>query len=691
MVESTLQTPINSTENDYMEVGILKDIVIIFALSTFVNFIFTRLKIPTIIGYLLTGVIVGPKLLGLLGSSHNIEIIAEIGVVLLMFSIGMEFSLNHLMKIRRTVVLGGMLQLICTTSFIMLLAHGYDLSWKASMFIGFMTALSSTAVVLKILQERSELTSNYGRTVVGILIFQDIILIPLMLFTPLLGKGPVDVTGQVGWLLVKAVFIIIFVYSSNKWFVPRLMHVIARTRNQELFFMTVLLICLSVAMLTNELGMSLAFGAFLGGLMISGSTYSHNAFGNLIPFKDTFTSFFFVSIGMLLDIPFVIDNIVLVLLTVLMVMVVKLVWAGFTAFVLGHTFRGTVMVGIALGQVGEFSFILAKMGLDYQVIGTFYYQLFLAVAVITMALSPFTIKVAKPLANLLLRLPLPAVLVNGLFPLKEIEVPDLVRHLVLIGKDSRALNLSVMAKHLKLPYISIIFDPDIVRKRQLKGEVVIYGDAQNEPILEKAHVNTAEVVVISIGDLITAMAVVDKVRGMNKKAFIIVRTKKVDDIEELYALGADQVIPEEFETSIDLFERIMKKYLVPNAKIVSTIAKIRDHHYGIFMEKNHSKAASLLRDVPSIDVVAVKIPNNSPLVGKTLAELAFRQTYGVNLVTIRRKNEIIEQTGPNTIVLAGDVCYVLGRPERTALAVEVIESGTKEGLSEITVDEVHEE
>lgn len=674
-----------------MEVGILRDIVIIFGLSTFVNFIFTRLKIPTIIGYLFTGVIVGPKLLGWLGSAHDIELIAEIGVVLLMFSIGMEYSLNHLLKIRRTVILGGFMQLALTTSFIMLVAHWYELNWTASLFIGFMTALSSTAVVLKILQERSELSSNYGRTVVGILIFQDIIIIPLMLFTPLLGDAPADVSGQFIWLLIKAVVIIAFVYSANKWLVPWLLHVIALTRNQELFFMSVLLICLAVAMLTHEMGMSLAFGAFLGGLMISGSTYSHNAFGNIIPFKDTFTSFFFVSIGMLLDVPFVLNHMGIVLITVVLVLVMKVVWAGFTAFVLGHTFRGTVMVGIALGQVGEFSFILAKLGIDYKVIDTYHYQLFLAVAVITMAMSPFTIKIGKPLANRLLRLNLPPKLVSGLFPLKEMEVPELSRHLVLIGKDSRALNLSVMAKHMKLPYISIIFDPEIVRKRQLKGEMVIYGDAQNEPILEKAHIDTAEVVVVSIGDLITAMAIVDKVRHMNKKAFIIVRAKKVDDIENLYALGADQVIPEEFETSIDLFERIMKKYLVPNSKIVSTIAKIRDHHYGIFMDKNHYKTVSLIRDVPNIDVVAIKVPNHSPLAGKTLAEMSFRQTFGINLASIRRKNDIIDHIGPDTKLLAGDVCYVLGKPENTAIAIEMIESCSMEDPEQEETEVVHEE
>ena len=221
----------------------------------------------------------------------------------------------------------------------------------------------------------------------------------LLLLTPVLG-GETSLTGQqLAILLLKAVFIIGIVYIGNRWLMPKLLHLIAMTKNQELFLMSILLICLSVAMLTSKLGMSLAFGAFLAGLMISESGYSHNAFGHLIPFKDTFSSFFFVSIGMMLDLQFVYQNLPIVLGTVVLVIVIKTIIAGGTAFVLGHTFRGTVMVGVALSQVGEFSFILAKNGMDYQIMSDFYFHLFLAVAVITMSVSPFLIMFSRPLAN----------------------------------------------------------------------------------------------------------------------------------------------------------------------------------------------------------------------------------------------------------------------------------------------------
>jgi CPA2 family monovalent cation:H+ antiporter-2 len=660
-----------------MELGILKDIVIIFALSTFVNFIFTKLKVPTIIGYLVTGIVVGPNLLGIVKEAGNIDVIAEIGVVLLMFSIGMEFSLNHLLRIRHLVFIGGFLQLIATTLVTMLVAHLFHLSWATAFFIGFMTALSSTAVVLKILQGRSEVTSNYGRTVVGILIFQDLILIPLLLITPMLGGETMNLGAEFLWLGAKGLLIMAIVFVGYKWLIPKTLHIIAMTRNQELFMMSILLICLAVALLTYELGMSLAFGAFLGGLMISESEYSHNAFGNLIPFRDTFTSFFFVSIGMLLNLNFVIENYMLVIGAVLLVIAIKALFASFAAFMLGHTFRGTIMVGLALCQVGEFSFILAKIGLYHHVVTPYLYQLFLSVAVVTMAVSPFLITAARPIANQLLRLPLPSFLVKGLFPLKEIIVPNLSNHLVLIGKDSRVLNLSVMAKHINLPYISIVFDPAIVRKRQEKGETVIYGDAVNEPILRKAHVRSAAVVVVSIGDLITSMAVVEKIRAMNRTAYILVRTKQVGDIEELYRLGADQVIPEEFETAIDLFERIMGKYMVPRAEIDTIIAKIRDHHYGIFRDRDDRlQHSSVIEEIPNVEIVAFKVEENHPISKKTLSQLRFRQTFGATLVAIKRQNDIIDQTGPDTVVETGDVLYLIGRPEPIARALNLLKGET---------------
>lgn len=654
-----------------MALDLLQNIVLIFALSTLVNFLFTKMKIPTILGYLFTGVIVGPSLLGVIGMHDDIEIIAEIGVIMLMFGIGLEFSLNHLLRIRKIVFIGGFLQFTFTVVVTLFIARGYDIDWKGALFVGFVTALSSTAVVLKILQERSELTSNYGRTVLGILIFQDLLLIPLLLFTPILGGDVGDQSHQLLMLGVKAVFIVGLIYVGNRWLMPRLLDVIAKTRNQELFMMSVLFICMAVALLTAELGMSLAFGAFLAGLMISDSQYSHNVFGNLIPLKDLFASFFYISIGILLDVNFVAANPWLVAGTVLIVVFFKAITAAGTAFLLGHTFRGTIMVGFALSQVGEFSFILAKEGMDYNLISTFIYQLFLATAVISMALTPILMQVSRPIASLLLKLPLPVKLVDGIFPLPQVEIPEIRDHLVFIGKDSRALNLSVMAKQLGLPYVSIVFDPDSARKRQLKGETIVYGDAVNDPILLKAQVDKADIVVISIGNLITSMVIIEKVRTMNPHAYIIVRAKKVEDIEDLYNSGADKVLPEEFETSIELFDRVLSKMLIPRREIDKVIGRIRDDNYGIFRDREIRSDFPALKILANIEITALRLDDQSPVLGKSIVELQLRNQYGLTIAALLRDKELIDNPDPETIFASGDIVYLMGRAEQIANATGV--------------------
>ncbi|MFV0507506.1 MAG: cation:proton antiporter [Bacteroidales bacterium] len=655
-----------------MELGLLFDIAIIFALSTFVNYIFTKIRIPTIIGYLLTGVIAGPFALGLIREHHSIELMAEIGVVLLMFTIGLEFSIKHLMKIRKVVFVGGFLQLILTTGITLVLTLHYLADWRVALFVGFLTSLSSTAVVLKLLQERSDISSNYGRTVVGILIFQDIVLIPLMLFTPMLAGKIGNPSHELLLLLCKTVILISLVYVGNRWLMPRILKLIAFTKNQELFMMTTFVICLSVALLTNSMGISLAFGAFLAGLMISDSEYSHNVFSNLIPFKDIFTSFFFVSIGMLLNINYLIDNLVLVSVSVLVILLLKAFMAGSTAFLLGHTFRGTVMVALSLCQVGEFSFILAQSGMKFNIISPENYQLFLAVAIISMSITPLLMMGSSRIANALMRLPLPKVVVNGLFPLPEAEVPNYQNHTIFIGTDSRSKSLALMARHVKMPYISIVFDPAKAQEQQKDGDIAIYGDAMNEPVLMKAHIDTASIVVISIGRRIETMSIIEKIRHINHHAEIIVRTKYVFDIEELYNIGANQVIPEEFETAVSMFERVLHKRLVPQRDINRIVTKIKGDNYGLIREGyKDNKSLQLLSELPNLNIVSFKVYEESELTTLTLKELHLRRNYGITLIAVLRHEELIEHPTADFSLETGDIAYIMGRSEEIADATDL--------------------
>ncbi|MBP8851040.1 MAG: cation:proton antiporter [Breznakibacter sp.] len=654
-----------------MDLTLLKDIVIIFALSTGVNLLFTKLKLPTILGYLLTGIVAGPHVLEIIESAHNIEMMAEIGVILLLFTIGMEFSLKHLLKIRHVVFLGGLMQMLLTAGTFWLVSGFYGVDWKGGLFMGFLAALSSSALVLKLLQERMELTSNYGRTVLGILIFQDLMLVPLILFTNLLGNPSGDVGMEILILTLKVSGVFVFVYVGNKWLFPKLLHFIALAKNQELFMMSIFLICLGVALLTSSLGLSLAFGAFLAGLMISESEYSHNAFSSLIPLKDTFGSFFFVSIGMLLDVSFVMHNFPLVLLTVLMVILIKTVIASGTGFALGHTFKGTIMVGLALAQVGEFSFILAKIGVSYKLITENYYQLFLSVAIVSMAASPFLIMVSGRLANILLKLPLPVWVVKGIFPLREAYIPEFSNHLVIIGKDEAALKLSSMAKYMKMPHVSIIFDPALARQQQNKGDMVVYGDAQNEPILRKAHIPTADIVVISVGDYLPALSIIEKIRNMNKTVCILVRAKNIRNLDQLYGMGVDQVFPEKLEVAIDLFNRVLARRLLPRREINRIISHIRGDYYGEFLEKDIKNAPLLPDELSLLEITALLIDDGSEADGKTLLEMHLRKRTGASLLAIKRAGEVIDHPSTKLVLKGGDTAYLLGNPEQINQVAEL--------------------
>jgi len=384
-----------------------------------------------------------------------------------------------------------------------------------------------------------------------------------------------------------------------------------------------------------------------------------------------FASFFFVSIGMLLDITFVIDNYQLVLISVLMVIVIKTIIAGGTGFILGHTFQGTILIGLALSQVGEFSFILAKIGFDKEILSDFYYHLFLAVAVITMALTPLLFYLSPLLVKTLLKLPIPKLLITGLFPLKETEIPDFKNHLVIIGKDASAIKLSVMAKLNNIHHISIVFDPAIAREKINNGDAVIYGDAVNEPILRKAHVDKADIVVISVGSLIPSMAIIDKVRQINKSTYIIVRAAHIDNVEQLYKLGADQVLPEKLEIAIDLLNRVLVKRLIPQKEVNRILTHIRNINLGEFSEKDTVNKPSILDEFSNISISTVKVESYSVVKGKSLKDTDLRRKTGVTLLAIRRGSEIIEHPVPDTVFQSDDIAFLLGNPENINFASEL--------------------
>ncbi|MDD1678537.1 MAG: cation:proton antiporter, partial [Methanomicrobiales archaeon] len=543
-----------------MELSLLSSIVVIFGLSIVVIFLFNLLRIPAVVGFILTGLLVGPHGLSLISAIEQVELLAEIGIILLLFTIGLEFSFRNLWKIRQSVLVGGSLQVALTALIATATCLTFGLPPRESILIGFLVALSSTAIVLKILQERGEVDTPHGNMTLAILIFQDLIAIPMMLALPFLaGIGTLE-GGSLLTMLFWDIAIVAFLVACAKWFVPFLLFQIARTRNRELFLLFVVLTCIGVAWLTSLAGLSLALGALLAGLIISESEYSGQAIGNVIPFRDIFTSFFFVSVGMLLDIQFLIAHWELVLLLVVLVIILKAVIAGAVPAILGYPIRTIVLVGMGLSQVGEFSFILSQSGLAFGLLTPDAYQIFIAVALVTMAATPFLLSAGPRVVNISGYLPLPERFRTGRVSGEVRQPPPLHDHLVIVGYGVNGRNLSRAARVGSIPYVILEMNPETVRAERAKGEPIAYGDATNEAIMHHASVEQARILVVVINDPTSSRRITELARRMNPNLYIIVRTRYIQEVEPLYRLGADEVIPEEFETSVEIFTRVLKKY-----------------------------------------------------------------------------------------------------------------------------------
>jgi CPA2 family monovalent cation:H+ antiporter-2 len=621
------------------------------------------------VGFLLTGVLAGPYGLGLIKAVHEVEVLAEIGVILLLFTIGMEFSLRALVRIKKFVLLGGSIQVALTILVTFVLVYlQFGCTFGESLFIGFLVSLSSTAIVLKILQERAEIDSPHGLTSLAILIFQDLIVVPMMLFTPLLAGTGGEIGRSLLILLGKGVGIIVLVILSTKWIVPQVLYHIARTRSRELFLLSVVVLCFAIAWLTSSVGLSLALGAFLAGLIISESEYSYKALGDILPFRDVFASFFFVSVGMLLDVGFFLEAPGRVIPIVLIVLALKAIIGGMTTVLLGLPLRTAILVGLTLAQVGEFSLILAWSGVKLGFLQGELYQLFLAVAVLTMGLTPFLVASAPRAANLALRLPTPPRLKSGMH--REEQKVEMKDHLVIIGFGINGRNLSRAAKVAGIPKVIIEMNPETVRQERARGMKIFYGDATQGPVLEHAGVRNARVVSVAISDAAATRRVVELVRRINHKVHIIVRTRFLREMAPLYDLGANEVIPEEFETSVEIFTRVLKKYLVPGDEIEKHVSEVRSDGYQMLRSLSvpPTSVSDISVDLPDVELSILRVSQGSLINGRSLIDLELRKRHGVSVLAIRRGDRIISNPDAETRVLADDVVVVLGTPDKIAAA-----------------------
>lgn len=654
-----------------MEIPILKDIVIILGLSILIILLFQKIKVPALLGFLLAGIITGPYAFNLISSRHEVELLSEIGIIFLLFVIGIELSIKELLSMKRTVLLGGSLQVGGTIILVTALAYLIGLPLHSAVFLGFLFSLSSTAIVLKVLQEKGEITTPHGRISLGILIFQDLIVVPMMLFTPLLSGTSDDLLETVSWLLLKIIGLGVVIFLLARYLVPWVLGVVVRTKNKELFILTVVVFCFAVAWLSSSVGLSLALGAFFAGLIISESEYSHQATANVLPFREIFISFFFISVGTLLNLNFFFQHLFYILLLVVGIVALKMFVIAGSVLLLNYPPRTILMSVFSLFQVGEFSLLLSGVGIRNEIIPENIYQYFLAISIISMALTPFLLSAAPRITYYLLRAPMPQAVRRRLDRFRRINEKaettpkNLEDHLVIIGYGINGENISRAARNADIPYVIVDIDPDAYQKAIKKKEPVIFGDATNTLILKHLNIQEARVVVIAISDPGATKKIISNIRLFTHMAFIIVRTRYVREIEENLRLGADEVIPEEFETSIEIFTRVLKKYLVPYNEIQEFTNQIRSSDYEMLTtlkDKPHRPSLQHLQ-IPNKEIVTLHVQRDDrSIVGKTIADSGIGSRYRINILAIKRGPNYITEISSGTIIEQGDLLYLFGHP-----------------------------
>jgi monovalent cation:H+ antiporter-2, CPA2 family len=647
-------------------VGIAGDIALILVAALLGGLIAQRLGLPLILGYILAGVVVGPNTGGpTVSSVHDIELLAEIGVALLLFTIGLHFSLDELAPVRRVALAGTAAQMVLTIAFGYGLGRLLGFGWQEAAWFGALLSLSSTAVVLKSLSEQGVVGTLSSRVILGMLIVQDLAVVPLIIVLPELGNIGEGLSDLGVAALRAAAFTAVMVVFGRR-ILPWLMARVAAWNSRELFLISVVAIGLGVGYATYLVGLSFAFGAFVAGLVLSQSDYSHQALADVEPLRDVFAMLFFVSVGMLLDPVFLLENAGIVALVILLVFAVKgLVFAGVVrAFGYGNIIP--FAVGLGLFQVGEFSFVIARVGLDAEAITQRSYSIMLTTAVVTMALTPFAMRLAPLLyGRWRERFPREAM---STFNLPEQGLRD---HVVIAGYGRVGSFVARLLARLDQPFVIVDSNPGQGDKARDSGYPVVYGDAGAEPVLEAAGVRRARLVIVTVPDPVGARLVVERARAINPNVHVVARTTTVEQLEELGRLGVYEAVHPESEAGLELGRQALSHLGVAAGDVQRFVDEVRRELYAPITRQgtDGDLLAQLGRVSRQIETEWVRLPENSPLKGRTIGELGVRTETGASIVAIVRDDLVVASPGPDAHFEPGDLVGVLGTPEQRAAFV----------------------
>lgn len=643
-----------------MDVPFLNEIIILFLLSIVVNTACAKLRLPATVGFLLTGILCGPSLLGVVHDQHSVDVLAEIGVALLLFTIGMELSGEALARLKKPVFLGGSLQIGLTILATILIFWFRDRSVQDGIFMGCLVALSSSAIVLRLLQEKGATSTPHGRLSLAILVFQDILVAPMLLLVPLLAGtvafSPTSILRAMGEVTLVLGGVLVFAHFG----LNRLMAAVVRTRVRELLLLTTLGLCMGLALLTSSLGLSLSLGAFLAGLLLARSEYSMSVVSGVLPYRDVFMSLFFISVGMLLNVNFLMAHLWTILANTLLFVGIKALLTLPAVLVQRYPLRTAIVVALSLAQVGEFSFVLAAAGVKAGLLNELGYQSFLAMSILTMMLTPGLMHMAPRVAGWAASFQRhPSAAMED-----EEDTGDastLKNHLIIVGFGISGKQLAAAAGESGISYEILEMNPDTVT-RYKDHEPIHYGDASQPAVLEHLGVRSARVLAIVISDPAAVRAIVVEARHLNPALHIIARSRFLSEVEPLRQMGANTVVAEEFESSIEVFSRVLSQYMIPRQVVESFTARVRKENYAMVRGVAAQKGtlATLIRNMPDANVQALRLEAQSPLKDMTLADSALRNKYGVTVVAVNRDGDMTPSPDGAFTLRAGDVVYVFG-------------------------------
>ena len=634
--------------------SIIKDIVLILLVSIPIIVIFNRIQLPSIVGFLIAGIILGPSVLKIISNPEQIEVMAEIGVILLLFSVGLEVSLKELLNIKKILIIGGGLQVVVTILISSIIIYAVGVPTKQAIFFGMLISLSSTVIVLKLLSDKDELDAPHGKFSVAISVFQDLAIVPMFLIVDLLGASEMVSFGEASIRLLTAFGAVAVIIFAAKYLSPHILYRLAKLRMKEIFTVGVILLILGTAYFTYSMGLSFALGAFIAGLIFSESEYSHQIIADTRPLRDAFNSLFFVSVGLLLNLTFVAENPLIVIASSLGVVLLKALTIFFIVLLMKYPIRIAILVGIGLAQVGEFSFILGEYGFRLNLVPPELFNILISSTIITMILTPFLFKLAPRIAGKSAR--------PDSGKSKEKIIEEVQGHVIIAGFGLNGRNLAHVLKETGIKYVIIEMNPDTIKKEKLKGENIIYGDIGNYEVLKIALIPKAKVFVIAISDRSTSRRAVKIAKQLNPNLFVIVRTRFMKETDELVKLGADMVIPEEFETSIQIFRNVLEQYHIPLNIIMQQVNLLRGESYKYLRSEEGAEVGFTHID----EILSARLTDtfylndDNKFVGKTIGELNLRSKTDATIIAIVRKGTTITNPTARDILQVGDTLVITG-------------------------------